>query len=270
MDKDAFEILRLLAKGGQKVVYLAQNRKDHSVVLIKEAQIASMSSWERIGREINLLSQLDSEFFPKNYGSNFDIADNKFTIIEEYIEGEPSRNVMKNYNDWSSIKTLIINLIDGLSIVWDKNIVHRDLKPENIIIRPNGKPCIIDFGIARFLEKESLTNTLQMYGPCSLGYASPEQLNNEKNIIDQRTDFFALGIMILEMYLGEHPFSPQLNEGTMSIVENILANKYVLSTPSKAENPNISALCRRLLQTQPYNRFRNYLLFKQFIETSLV
>lgn len=67
---------------------------------------------------------------------------------------------MDKFRTPEAIFQLMSHLIEGLSIIWDKGIVHRDLKPENIIIREDGKPCIIDLGIARFLDQESLTNTL--------------------------------------------------------------------------------------------------------------
>lgn len=78
------------------------------------------------------------------------------------------------------------SLVEGLSIIWDKNIVHRDLKPENIIIRPDGMPCIIDLGIARFLDLESLTRTISPMKWQPPIYAAPEQLTNNKALIDPK------------------------------------------------------------------------------------
>ena len=121
-------------------------------------------------------------------------------------------------------------MVKGHSVIWDKNIVHRDLKPENIIIRPNGMPCIIDLGIAGFLDLESLTKTISPMGPCTPIYAAPEQLTNNKNIIDPRTDFYGLGIIALELYLGVHPFDSTYVGNQYSIVENIMQNKYVVET----------------------------------------
>lgn len=169
-------------------------------VVVKDAKINSTSSLQRMIREVNLLKQLDSPYFPKNYGSSFDVFTMTMTIIEEYIEGDTLRLKMDNYQDWNSIKSWLNSMIDGLQIVWNMNIVHCDLKPENIIIKTDGSPCIIDFGIARFLDLESITNTLNLRGPNTPLYASPEQLKNEKHIIDMRTDFYALGIILLEMY----------------------------------------------------------------------
>ena len=74
-------------------------------------------------------------------------------------------------------------------------------------------------------------------GPCTPVYAAPEQLSNNKSIIDARTDFFALGIIALELYLGVHPFDPSFVGNQYSIVENILQNKFIL------EKDNVSCHC---------------------------
>lgn len=73
-------------------------------------------------------------------------------------------------------------------------------------------PCIIDLGIARFLDLESLTRTISPMGPCTPIYAAPEQLTNNKALIDPRTDFFGLGIIALELYLGVYPLTQTMSE----------------------------------------------------------
>nr|WP_315155063.1 serine/threonine-protein kinase [uncultured Flavobacterium sp.] len=256
-------IIKELAQGGQKKVYLAEHPKLGKIV-IKKGFIKSFTSLERIKREVKLLDQLVSEYYPKQYHFNIDFKTNEFEIVEEYIEGLTLRENFHQFINPESIFILLDSLIDGLSIIWDKNVVHRDLKPENIIIRENGKPCIIDLGIARFLDLDALTRTISPIGPCTPIYASPEQLNNSKNSIDSRTDFFALGIIALELYLGKHPFD--LPKEKFSIVENILKNNYIVETDVVKENKQISDLASKVLCNQPYMRLRNYELFKEFLK----
>ncbi len=257
--------IKELAQGGQKKVYLAEHPKLGKVV-VKKGIIKSFTFLERIKREVKLLDELDSEYYPKQYHFNVDFKTNEFEIIEEYIEGFTLRESLEQFKTPQSIYILLDHLIDGLSIIWNKNIVHRDLKPENIIIRKNGKPCIIDLGIARFLDLDSLTRTISPIGPCTPIYASPEQLNNSKSSIDARTDFFALGIIALELYLGKHPFD-QPNK-KYSIIENILKNDYLIETEIIKENKQISDLAGKVLHNQPYMRLRNYKLFKEFLNNS--
>lgn len=262
------KIVKELPKGGQKMVHLAEHPKAGQVV-IKKGAIKSFTSLERIKREVELLSELESEFYPKQYHFNIDVKTKEFEIVEDYIEGHVLRDKMHEFRDRKDIFHLLKLLVDGLSTIWEKNIVHRDLKPENIIIRPNGIPCIIDLGIARFLDLEALTKTISPIGPCTPIYAAPEQLSNKKHLIDPRTDFFGLGIIALELYLGIHPFNPDIVGNDFSIVENILQNKYVLDSDVISREETIVAFASKTLQTQPYLRFRNYEMLKTFIDKSL-
>ena len=149
-----------------------------------------------------------------------------------------------------------------------RSIVHRDLKPANIIIRPDGTPCIIDFGIARFLDMESLTNTLSPSGPRTPLYASPEQMRNDKHLIDMRTDFFALGIVAMELFLGVHPYDPSIvNNSGLTVIDNLKDGKYAICTSIVKEDVRFTELSRHLLQQQAYMRPRDYNQFRQLIKT---
>jgi len=176
---------------------------------------------------------------------------------------------MTEFKEPKVIFNLLHFLVKALSIIWDKNIVHRDLKPENIIIKPNGLPCIIDLGIARFLDLESLTKTISPIGPCTPIYAAPEQLLNNKNLIDTRTDFFCLGIITLELFLGVHPFDPNIVGNYFSIVENIMQNIYIIETSLVKRNEAIAELAEKTLQSQPYQRYRNHQMLHDFIAKQL-
>lgn len=257
-------ILNELPQGGQKRVFLAEH-PDFGMVVIKRGEITSFTSLERIKREVELLSELKSEYFPQQYHFNIDLKTKEFEIVEDYIEGLVLRDTMSQLKSPIEIFNLLNEILVGLSIIWERNIIHRDLKPENIIIRPDGKPCIIDLGIARFLDLESLTRTISPMGPCTPIYAAPEQLMNNKNLIDTRTDFFSLGIIALELYLGIHPFDPTYVGTKYSIVENIMQNKFVSKTDKVDSNILIDELASKTLQTQSYNRFRNYKMFNNFI-----
>ena len=124
-----------------------------------------------------MLSELKSEYYPQQYQFNIDVKKKEFEIIEDYIEGRVLREAMTDFRNPKEIFILLDSLVRGLSIIWDKNIVHRDLKPENIIIRPNGVPCIIDLGIARFLDLESLTKTISPNGALYSFLRCPRTVN---------------------------------------------------------------------------------------------
>ena len=262
-----YKIIKPIAKGGQKSVSLAE-LENRTKVVVKVAPIASTSGLQRMVRECSLLRQLDNSYFPKNYDAGLDIGSMTLTTVEEYIEGDTLQARAKDFSSRDSIKELLLDLVDGLEVVWKMNIVHRDLKPANIIIRPNGSPCIIDFGIARFVDLDSLTDTLSPIGPNTPLYASPEQMNNSKHLIDMRTDFFALGIIALELYLGIHPFDPTVVPNSeLTILDNLRKGKYATSTCSVPEDATMTAVATQMLQQQAYMRPRDYNQLRQLINT---
>ncbi len=256
--------VQFLTKGGQKEVYRADH-DDYGAVVIKEGVFQSLSSLERIKREVDFLRSIKNNFFPQNYEFNIDLSNNQFSIVEEFIDSENLYTASSRFETEEAITQLFMTLINALSILWRQNIIHRDLKPDNILIRPTNEPVIIDLGIARFLNKDSLTKTLQMMGPCTPNYASPEQLLNQKNAISVRTDFYSLGIVFFELAFKVHPFDPQ-KVGGASIPENIITNKRLNTGQFNKFSENFLVLIEKLLSHQPYLRFRTYLDLAKYVK----
>jgi serine/threonine-protein kinase len=101
---------------------------------------------------------------------------------------------------------LLKTLLDISVILEDIKTVHRDIKPSNIICGNDGNYYLIDFGIARQLDKTSLTFTKAAIGPHTPGYGAPELFQYSKKDIDIRSDLFSIGVVLFEALTGEHPF----------------------------------------------------------------
>jgi len=260
-----------IAIGGQKKVSKA-NHKDWGEVVIKEGKTSGTTSKTRIEREIRVLSSLNSVYYPKQFFFEFRAIDNvqsEFIIVEEFINGTTLRDVMLYFDSEDKIIKLLRELLYGLALIWyndDGKIVHRDLKPENIIIRPDKTPCILDLGIARLLEESSLTPSIYPYGPCTPPYASPEQLRNDKDIIDARSDFFSLGIVIGELILGYHPFDSKYIGLNSNIPENILDDNHVNFALMGNLSEKYKILVKKLLNPKPYQRFRHMQSILNFLD----
>ncbi|HRE42127.1 MAG TPA: protein kinase [Ignavibacteria bacterium] len=261
---DKYKIINKIKNGGQKTVYLAENIETKNRVILKEGIYIQQESFERIKREIETLKDIDSEYYPKNIEFENDSENKKFFVIEEYIEHFDDNGIGIFINNETELVKLLLELIEALKILWDKNIFHRDLKPDNILIKFNKKPVIIDLGIAKLKQEADLTNPFAYYGPCTPNYASPEQLRNQSIKVSMKTDFFLLGIYILEHYFGYNPFDPTYLSGTNSIQDNILNGIYVSPNVNNAD-PNFTKLIEYLLKVEQYQRFPHYKTIIEFI-----
>ena len=259
-----YDSVTLLKKGGQKMVYTGVH-PSHGLVAIKIGMASSSNSLERINREVGVLRGINSKYYPKILDF-YQYPDNRFYIIEEFIESKQLNEVFSNYKTPNQIIDLVYEISKGLDVIWKKKIVHRDVKPENILITSSGEVKIIDLGIARLLEKESLTNSfIGTPGPCTLTYAAPEQLWNLKKEINWRTDQFCLGIIMLQIMLkGNHPFDPKLVGGN-NIYENIVKYNWEQSVIGKPPYNIFRHFVNKIMGFYPYQRFRTpEFLFEAF------
>lgn len=249
----------LTAEGGFKKVFKGTHPM-YGDIVVKKGKFSSSDKTirERTKREFEALKAVDSRYYPTQY--DFYIDDQEFVIVEEFIEGGTLASQMSKYTGNEGKIIIFFNeLIDALSIIWSEKIVHRDLKPANIMIRLDQSPCVIDLGVARFIDKPGLTKTI-LGVPGTPYYAAPEQLNNQRLRVDIRTDFFILGIVLLEMYLGKHPFKTTIYE--QDIIPNIQQGIYHM--PSSASNA-FQHLAGKMLKVKRHERWNSYDKLKEVL-----
>ncbi len=222
--KNNFKTVSKLARGGQKVVYEGEHNKYGDCVVKLYFQLDDPRSL----REVEIENKLDLPMIPKIYENGIIEFEGEKTmyIIEEKIHGAELRKLFESGMRFN-LKDAVDFLEQGLGFIQcleKERIVHRDIKPENIIRTENGRIYFLDFGIARILGAQSLTNTKAIMGPHTAGYAAPEQFNNLKNSIDSRADIFSLGVVTYEGITGFNPF----REGASSYLE-VLQNTETIS-----------------------------------------
>jgi serine/threonine protein kinase len=126
-------------------------------------------------------------------------------ITEEFLSGGTLTS--KGQLDVRKCLSVGSQLVDALGHIARLNLVHRDIKPDNIIFRSDGlTPVLSDFGVVRDLTDSSITPTWAARGPGTPFFSAPEQLINQKSLIDWRTDQFALGISLAVAVFAEHPY----------------------------------------------------------------
>lgn len=200
------EVIEGISDSGQKIVYIVKDASGQ-----KFAMKVFRNCTKRDLQEITILERFNSLPGISRIAKIEEDAGNPI-IFEEYIDGSDLQDLLKFYaGDLVKVANLMKDIATTLQPIWLGRIVHRDLKPKNIRISSDGKPVIIDFGIARDLCAESITQTGAAQ-PMTWDFASPEQYAGDKSAISYRTDFFALGLIAYRLFYQNHPFGQSRDE----------------------------------------------------------
>lgn len=200
-----YSITDRLGAGGMGVVYKALDLKLQRTVALKflphEVAVTAQDK-ERLLREARAASALDHPNIGVIYGLE-ETSDRQLFIVMGYYEGETLAQKMgRGLVPIRESLDLAIQIASGLAAAHARNIVHRDVKPSNIILTKDNIAKIVDFGLARVVAGSSATQTLNTSG--TLPYMAPEQVLGDP--VDQHADVWALGVVLVQMLTGSHPF----------------------------------------------------------------
>ena len=207
-----YDIRSHLGKGGMGMVYKAHDRMLDEEVAIKvlRAEFANTSEMlQRFKKEIKLARKVSHRNVCRihEFGEDGGVR----YISMEYVEGTDIKQLARDkggFLEGEEAFDVAIQAADGLQAIHDVGIIHRDLKTSNIMRDPTGRVRLMDFGIAKSEAGDrstgggGLTTTGQIMGTPE--YMSPEQCLGDK--IDHRSDVYALGIVIYEIFTGTVPF----------------------------------------------------------------
>ncbi len=213
-----YKILDKLGEGGMGFVYKAEDIKLNRTVALKflpPSFSSDKESKKRFIHEAQSASALD-HLNICNIHEIGETAEGQLFIVMAYYEGETLKSKIANgaLDSVEAVK-IVKQIAEGLNKAHEKGIVHRDIKPANIFITNEGIIKILDFGLAKSSRRTQLTDIEFTTGTCN--YMSPEQALGEE--VDQRTDIWALGIVMYEMLTGELPFDSNCDQ---SIIYSIL------------------------------------------------
>lgn len=205
---ERYEILQMLGEGGMGAVYKARDRElDRFVALklIRGELAANPAIVARFKQELLLSHQVTH----KNVIRIYDLGDSdgvKF-ISMEFVEGRDLRALIlerKKFPPEEAVE-IILQVCRALEAAHSVGVIHRDLKPQNVMRDKTGRILVMDFGMARTLEGDGMTQTGALVG--TMEYMSPEQaLAGE---LDQRSDLFAVGLILYELLSGKMPYKAE-------------------------------------------------------------
>ncbi|MDQ3314026.1 MAG: tetratricopeptide repeat-containing serine/threonine-protein kinase, partial [Verrucomicrobiota bacterium] len=211
----SYRVDAVLGAGGMGVVYLAYDERLGRKVglkLLPASLLAKEGRFERLKREARTASALNHP----NIMTIHEVGevDSTHYIATEFIEGTTLRERMnKSPIPPNEALDIVIQVATALCVAHRAGIVHRDIKPENVMLRPDGYVKVLDFGIAKFTQQETLVARTSPGVPAAtqqgliLGttrYMSPEQARGQT--VDARSDLWSLGVVLYEMLAGRPPF----------------------------------------------------------------
>ncbi len=225
-----YRIIEPLGAGGMGAVYKAHDEKLDRVVAVKilpPDMVAHEDRRRRFLQEARAASALNHPHILTVY--EIGEADGKPFIVTEYIEGETIRQkIAARSLAVGEALDIAIQIAQGLSKAHEAGIVHRDLKPENLMINRDGYAKILDFGLAKLIERKRAVqagsaertkiqvNTRSGIIMGTVKYMSPEQVLGRR--IDLRSDIFSFAVVLYEMLTGQSPFAHDNDIDTMHAI----------------------------------------------------
>lgn len=269
-----YEITGAIGAGGMGEVYRARDTRLNRDVAIKVLPQAFAADTERL-RRFEQEAKAASALNHPNILVIYDIGerDGGPYLVTELLEGETLRERLRN-GPLSVRKALDIAMqtAHGVAAAHEKGIIHRDLKPANIFVTNDGRVKILDFGLAKLVQREDVnvsdtqspTRTSGGHAPTearteagvvlgTAGYMSPEQVRGKP--ADARSDIFALGAILYEILSGQRAFEKDSSADTMAAI--LKEEPPELDAAGKKIPPGVERVVRHCLEKNPAERFQS-------------
>lgn len=203
-----YQVVRQLGTGGMGSVWLAEDtqldNKPFAVKMLPSILVSNKRAYRQLKDEAIVAMKLvhpnivQIRAFEENNGNPF--------LVMDYIEGQTLDDCLEEWGTLSEEETvaLLMPVAEALDYAHSQGVVHRDIKPANVMIRADGTPFVLDFGIAREIQ-ETMTHVTGKLSSGTLLYMSPEQLRGQQPNATQ--DVYSFAAMAYECLKGEPPFS---------------------------------------------------------------
>jgi len=256
-----YEIRERIGAGGMARVFKAWDTTLERSVAIKilyEHLSEDPTFKERFLREARFVANLNHPSIVQVY--DFDMFERDgfmhYYMVMSYISGSNLRELLEDANQkgerlrYEQLLKITQNLADALDYAHDNGMVHRDVKPGNILMNQQGDAILTDFGIARMVESNRLTQDGISTGTPL--YMSPEQATGQPG--DLRSDLYSFGIIVYEMLTGQPPF---VDTGMVSVMMKHLTTPIpFVSTALNIVNPELDAVMSKAIAKSPTDRYQ--------------
>ncbi len=251
-----FEVLSVLGAGGMGIVYKARDRELDDLValkMLKRELWGDTSQLDRLKSELKLARKITHPNVLRTY--DFGDIDGVPYISMEYVRGVTLRYMLDQTRrlPYSAGLRLAKQLCAGLGAAHSVGVLHRDIKPENLILEPTGNAKLMDFGIARPIDRLAPGQTQAGFVVGTPQYLPPEILQGKD--ADPRSDLYSCGIVLYEIFTGVLPFE---GPTAMDVMVKHLREE---PPPPSARWPEIPPALEkailRCLEKDPERRYRS-------------
>jgi serine/threonine-protein kinase len=246
-----YRIIRKVGKGGMGAVYLAEDTLLTRQVALKVPLLEGAEVQQRFLREARVAAGIDHPNVCPVY--DFGEVNGIHYLTMPYLEGTPLSEQCGVGRPWAPRQAaeLVCLIAGALAVLHQRGLMHRDLKPANVMMKPDGTPVLMDFGLARAISgSDRMTSTGAAMGTAD--YMSPEQVRVDSRAMGPCTDVYSLGVILFELVTGERPFI-----GPVGVVygQILYAPAPVPSSLRPGIDPPLDAICQKAMAKKPEDRY---------------
>jgi len=266
---DHYHLTAKIGEGGMGIVYRARDEELNRDVAVK---VLAESRLDHLGRDQLLKeAQIASALSHPNICTIYQLgrAQDGFYFVMELVEGQPLSDLARTTKlSTQSVTRYGVQIADALAHAHDRQIVHRDLKGANVIITHDGRVKVLDFGLARRLDRATVDAVTQSMASLerdraiagTLAYMAPEVLSGET--AGYQSDIWALGVLLYEAATGELPFAGSTPYALSAAILHEIAKPLPPSVP-----PGLAAVILRCLTKDLRDRFQRASEIRSALET---
>jgi serine/threonine protein kinase len=249
-----YRILDKLGEGGMGTVFLAEDVQLGRRVALKVPHfdpIHDPDQLKRFYREARTAARIDHP----NICPVFDVGeiDGVHYLTMPFIDGTPLSQLASSGEPWQPRQAaeLVCQLAEAVQSLHQQGLVHRDLKPSNVMVRREGEPVLMDFGLAKAIQapEQNLTAAGTTMG--TPGYMSPEQVSDARHI-GPGMDIYSLGVILYELITGRRPFE---GPPTAVYAQILYSDPASPSSIVPGLDSQLDVICLTALAKKPEQRF---------------
>ncbi|MCA8922529.1 MAG: serine/threonine protein kinase [Planctomycetes bacterium] len=244
-----YRLLEQLGAGAMGAVWRAEHLPTGALRALKTTLADAGEARERFAREARALAELEHPHVTRVHTAG-EAQGRQYLVMDLAPGGDLADRLKAGPLEPEQARLLVRDLARGLEHVHWRGLLHRDLKPSNVLFADDGRPMLVDFGLARRIDGSSLTQTGAVLGTPS--HMSPEQAEGAKQV-DERTDVYGLGAVLYHALAGRPPFT---GSSLLAVLRAVIGE--APEPPSRFNPrvpPGLEAVCLKALAKDPAQRY---------------